>query len=272
MLIAVPTICLAQNFTRAKIYYDNNLFTDSKRELVSILLDETASSEIKKSSLFLIGQIAFEEKNYKSSLVNWQNLIKQFPESEEAKKVSKEIGDVKRLYEQSLEFVDRPFEFHGLKSGMTIDEVKKVLFPNLTQMTLQKYKRNVKFMGEYHAKKSLLKFLQSWLSIREFYDGDEKYSFSFIRLNFTPKGVLWGMDIRYPVDEEHESFSHIATRRVLEQIYDGYPIKKRTFKIDDDTFHVLQISVYDARIREIGIQEYMKEIKKKYQDWKFTRE
>jgi tetratricopeptide (TPR) repeat protein len=72
-------------------YYQHQMPEKAKDLLILALNDRTSTPAIKAQSLYLLGQISFEEKNYSAAFTDWQKLVKQYPQSSEALEINKRL-------------------------------------------------------------------------------------------------------------------------------------------------------------------------------------
>jgi hypothetical protein len=66
---------------KAKTLRTNGLHNEAKRELVEIMFDEAGEPAVKAEALYLLGEIAVDEKAIASARENWEKLITAYPES-----------------------------------------------------------------------------------------------------------------------------------------------------------------------------------------------
>ena len=97
-LVLMP-VASAADLAKARLLYDSRLLEDAKRELVEIAVSEAPAAE-KAAALHLLGTIAVDEKRYESALKTWNELVVQFPATEDARQVQDKLPLVKALAEQ----------------------------------------------------------------------------------------------------------------------------------------------------------------------------
>lgn len=66
---------------KAKTLRANGLRDEAKRELVEVMFDEAGESAVKAEALYLLGEIAVDEKAIAVARENWDKLIKAYPDS-----------------------------------------------------------------------------------------------------------------------------------------------------------------------------------------------
>lgn len=66
---------------KAKALRANGLRDEAKRELVEVMFDEAEGPLVKAEALYLLGEIAVDQKAIAAARENWETLIKTYPES-----------------------------------------------------------------------------------------------------------------------------------------------------------------------------------------------
>ena len=82
----------AGHVEHAKMLKQHGLIDDAKRFFIEIVHSELATDADKAASLYNLGVIAFNAKQLQVAFDTWQDLIEQYPESDEGKIVSERIG------------------------------------------------------------------------------------------------------------------------------------------------------------------------------------
>ena len=66
---------------KAKALRANGLRDEAKRELVEVMFDEAEGPTVKAEALYLLGEIAIDEKAIAAARENWEKLINTYPDS-----------------------------------------------------------------------------------------------------------------------------------------------------------------------------------------------
>ena len=82
----------AGHVEHAKMLKQHGLIDDAKRFFIEIVHSELATDADKAASLYNLGVIAFNAKQLQVAFDTWQDLIEQYPESDEGKIVSERIS------------------------------------------------------------------------------------------------------------------------------------------------------------------------------------
>ena len=82
----------AGHVEHAKMLKQHGLIDDAKRFFIEIVHSELATDADKATSLYNLGVIAFNAKQPQVAFDTWQDLIEQYPESDEGKIVSERIS------------------------------------------------------------------------------------------------------------------------------------------------------------------------------------
>jgi hypothetical protein len=80
-LMTIASVLAAASLDKAKSLRSNGLREEAKRELVEVLFGAESSDESKAEALLLLGDIAFEEKNFSAARENWTQLAAKFPDT-----------------------------------------------------------------------------------------------------------------------------------------------------------------------------------------------
>ena len=82
---------LASSIEKATMLNKYGLTREAKVELIDIVFSTSSDSD-KAQAHYLLGSIAFEEKNVTAALDSWRELSKRYPNSEQAKMVQDRIN------------------------------------------------------------------------------------------------------------------------------------------------------------------------------------
>lgn len=93
--LAVP-VASAAEFAKARLYYDNGLLDDAKRELIEIIAAES-EEQAHPAAMNLLGTIAADQKNYELAQRTWNELIAKYPSSPEAQEARTKAALVAEL-------------------------------------------------------------------------------------------------------------------------------------------------------------------------------
>jgi tetratricopeptide (TPR) repeat protein len=97
ILAALATSCASgQSIEVAKDYYQHGLNDRAKDVLITLLHSTSATPTTKAKSLYLLGQISFEEGRIKTAMGDWQFLVHDYPQTPEGKEIG---GRLKQLSE-----------------------------------------------------------------------------------------------------------------------------------------------------------------------------
>ena len=81
----------AGNIDHAKMLNQHGSVDDAKRLFIEIIQSDAADAD-KAASLYNLGVIAFNEQQLQVAFDTWQNLVEQYPESDEGKIISERYG------------------------------------------------------------------------------------------------------------------------------------------------------------------------------------
>ena len=91
----------AGNIDHAKMLNQYGSVGDAKRLFIEIIQSDAADAD-KAASLYNLGVIAFNEQQLQVAFDTWQNLVEQYPESDEGKIISERYG-IGRSFKECLE-------------------------------------------------------------------------------------------------------------------------------------------------------------------------
>lgn len=89
-------VALAADLAKARLFYDNGLLDDAKRELIEIIAAES-EEQAHPAAMNLLGTIAADQKNYGLAQRTWNELIAKFPDSPEAQEARTKAALVAEL-------------------------------------------------------------------------------------------------------------------------------------------------------------------------------
>jgi len=77
-----------QSVEMANDYYQHGLNDKAKDILITNVYSSSTASATKAKALYLLGQISFEEGRIKVALTDWRALVKDYPQTPEAKEIA----------------------------------------------------------------------------------------------------------------------------------------------------------------------------------------
>ena len=102
----MPIICLCvflcvasawgDSVDKAKMLYQHGLVSEAKKELIEVIFSKQ-NAKNKAEAYYFLGTVAFEEGNISAALETWTQLIKYFPESNQAKLVTDKIAQLSEI-------------------------------------------------------------------------------------------------------------------------------------------------------------------------------
>lgn len=105
------------SFQKAEMLNQYGLVSESKAELIEIVFSKAADAE-KAQAYYLLGTIAFSEKNVSTALDAWRKLVNKYPSSKEAALVKDRIKQLAEIVgEVSKESVDNAVAETYLRDG-----------------------------------------------------------------------------------------------------------------------------------------------------------
>ncbi len=99
-LMIVPILLTAQNVELAKEYYRHNLIDNAKEVFIDTYQSNKTSNADKAEALYWLGQISFDENNYTVAFEDWNQLVKKYPDSEQAVEIQERLSQLKDIIEQ----------------------------------------------------------------------------------------------------------------------------------------------------------------------------
>ena len=105
------------SYQKAEMLNTQGLVNESKAELIDVIFSKAGDAE-KAQAYFLLGSIAFSEKNVNTALETWKQLAKQYPSSKEAALVKERIRQLAEVVgEMGKESVDNAIAESYLQHG-----------------------------------------------------------------------------------------------------------------------------------------------------------
>ncbi len=81
-------------FKLARDFYNHHFNEKAKEKCIIIYNHPMSSENLKAAALYLLGQISFEEEDYKVAIDDWEILINEFPDSPESKEIDRRIPEI----------------------------------------------------------------------------------------------------------------------------------------------------------------------------------
>ena len=92
----------ASDIDKAKMYYDNNLIIEAKRELIDIIFEKD-SEKNKSEAYYLLGAIAFDENRMSDAFKIWKELVVKYPNSIRASEIKDRIEKIAAIVGENKE-------------------------------------------------------------------------------------------------------------------------------------------------------------------------
>lgn len=215
----------ASHVEHAKMLKQHGLIDDAKRFFIEIVHSELATDADKATSLYNLGVIAFNAKQLQVAFDTWQDLIEQYPESDEGKIVSERISylaseivelssdvvedEIARSYLQHGDFWSDDIKSrHWLIDSSWLDEVElacewydKVIaeFPSTPAAKLAYLEKFKTIQGKdgaeaYETRKSFSEYIEPLLAIYEDFVKAFPNSDSIPLLKFQIAQAYWGRE------------------------------------------------------------------------------
>ena len=97
LLVLCSNAAWAGSLEKAKVLYQHRLPLDAKREAIDIVFDKASTKADKAGALDLLASIDVDENNFKSAFDTWTKLVKEYPESPEAKKIADKLKTLQEV-------------------------------------------------------------------------------------------------------------------------------------------------------------------------------
>jgi tetratricopeptide (TPR) repeat protein len=115
-ILASP-LCFAASVDKAEMLNQHGLTQEAKSELIGVIFSKSGDSE-KAQSYYLLGSIAFDENKVSVALDSWRNLVKNYPNSSQAKLVKDRINELAEIVgESAKESVENAIALSYLRHG-----------------------------------------------------------------------------------------------------------------------------------------------------------
>ena len=82
-------------------YYRHDLPEKAKEVFINILHHAQSSSDAKAEALYWLGQISFEEGRYSVAFEDWEELVKEYPQSSRAKEINERLDQLREIITQA---------------------------------------------------------------------------------------------------------------------------------------------------------------------------
>ncbi len=213
-------IAIAGSMEKAQLLYENGFTNHARLELIENIVSHNPQTSPRAYKM--LGKIAFEErnfdyqdrddKNFHLARGTWKRLIEKYPNSEASISVQKQYGD----------FINgtRKIDFYGIKSGMTVADLTKVL--DLNAQAKKVKKENPQYSG-----KSIKQLIKELYILNNTYYAGEKFAgkwYGSLLLRFDSKGRLWMLVARIRVPEIPEKKQ--ALKKMLTRQFGQFRIQK----------------------------------------------
>jgi tetratricopeptide (TPR) repeat protein len=96
-LTLLTSVAFGQSVEIAKDYYQHGLNDKAKDMLITALHSSTSVPASKAKALYLLGQISFDEGHIKVAFADWQSLVKEYPQTAEAKEISGRLAQLNEI-------------------------------------------------------------------------------------------------------------------------------------------------------------------------------
>jgi hypothetical protein len=150
------------------------------------------------------------------------------------------------------------FEYFGIKSGMTRDEIKKHL--NLADVAESKRGELSSLYGDKTNEEIIREILEEGLVT--FYSAKfSSKAFSKLNFYFTDKETLWRLDVSFGKPEDPPRV--IALESALKQRFKGHTMKEESSTSQYGTSHTYRIIMIDDNILNPAVQRYRDDYLKK---------
>ena len=115
-LLSTP-MSLAASVAKAGMLNQHGLTREAKSELIEVVFSNSADSD-KAEAYYSLGTIAFEENKISVALDAWRDLVKKYPNSNQAKIVKNRIGELAEIVgESARETVENAVALSYLRHG-----------------------------------------------------------------------------------------------------------------------------------------------------------
>lgn len=91
---------MAQDIEFAKDLHQHNLSDKAKDVLITIFHNPRSTASDKAKALYSLGQISFEEGRYTVAMEDWEKLVKNYPQSSQAKEITERLSKLREIITQ----------------------------------------------------------------------------------------------------------------------------------------------------------------------------
>jgi|ERR1700731_3894166 len=95
--------CRGQAIELARDYYKHGVAEKAKEILIAAIHDRNVSAASKAEALYVLGQISFEQNRYSVAFDDWEQLIKAYPQTPQAKEISDRLTQLREVISKSAE-------------------------------------------------------------------------------------------------------------------------------------------------------------------------
>ncbi len=93
--LVLPIVVNAASIEKAESFRQNGLIAEAKKELIDIIF--TKDDKSKPEAYYILGNIAYGEKNISSALDSWKKLVEKYPKSTQALLVKDRIKQLAEI-------------------------------------------------------------------------------------------------------------------------------------------------------------------------------
>jgi tetratricopeptide (TPR) repeat protein len=93
--LTLPVIVNAASIEKAEVFRQNGLAAEAKKELIDIIFSK--DEKLKPEAYYILGNIAYGEKNIFSALDSWKKLVEKYPKSSQALLVKDRIKQLAEI-------------------------------------------------------------------------------------------------------------------------------------------------------------------------------
>jgi hypothetical protein len=97
LMLGMGSVAFAGSSEKAKTFYDHRLPAEAKKEAIDVVFDKASSKTEKAICLDLLARIDVDENDFKSAFDTWTKLVKEYPDSPEAKKVDGKLKGIQEV-------------------------------------------------------------------------------------------------------------------------------------------------------------------------------
>jgi tetratricopeptide (TPR) repeat protein len=117
IVLLVGSVSFAASVEKAIMLNEHSLVQEAKLELINVIFDSSDDKD-KAEAYYLLGSIAFDENNISVALDSWRELVKKYPNSNQANTVKDRINELAEIVgESAKESVDNAIALSYLRHG-----------------------------------------------------------------------------------------------------------------------------------------------------------